>query len=139
MRLSLSRTLSPSTAPYTVRSRRASSAACHDCSEGGLAVAIAEMALGGDLGAIVVLNDMPAQGEPARELAFCESLGRLIIEVAPGNAEAFRAVMEGQTMAQIGEVRGDHSVIFVHDGQPAIRTTLPEIEAAFRGHLVEAA
>lgn len=53
--------------------------AAHDCSEGGLAVALAEMALAGDLG--MVCEEIP----PAvvhREL-FAEAPGRLLLEVAP--------------------------------------------------------
>ena len=49
--------------------------ACHDCSEGGLGVAIAEMAMAGRLGAALF---------PVADLythLFSESLGRLVLEV----------------------------------------------------------
>ena len=55
---------------------------CHDCSEGGMAVALAEMCIGGQLGA-----DISIAGES--NLLFSESLSRFIVEVEPGNAESF--------------------------------------------------
>jgi len=51
-------------------------AACHDCAEGGAAVAIAEMAIGGRLGVhMSTIAD-------ASVVMFGESLGRLVVEVA---------------------------------------------------------
>ena len=113
--------------------------ACHDCSEGGIAAAIAEMSLGGGLGASVVLNDAPGGDLPVDFIAFHETIGRLIIEVSPENSQTFKALFEGHHVAQIGEVRGDDTLVFVHDGRSAITTDLAALEHAFRGHLTEAA
>ena len=61
--------------------------ACHDLSEGGLAVAAAEMAFAGGLGARLQLDAMPASGElgDARRCLFSESNTRFLCEVAPTN------------------------------------------------------
>ncbi len=60
--------------------------ACHDLSEGGLAVAVAEMALAGGLGADVMW--LHTAGGPADDevLLFSESTTRFVVEVAPGQA-----------------------------------------------------
>jgi phosphoribosylformylglycinamidine synthase subunit PurSL len=54
--------------------------AAHDCSEGGLAVAVAEMAIGGRLG--VDLNPYAIHGDLVTAL-FSESVGRIICEIRP--------------------------------------------------------
>jgi phosphoribosylformylglycinamidine synthase len=62
---------------------------CHDLSEGGLAVALAEMAFAGGVGADVTdIRSGPAKTDEA--LLFAESATRFIVEVTPGNQEAFR-------------------------------------------------
>ena len=72
---------------------------CHDLSEGGLAVAIAEMAFAGGVGADV---DKGAGGADAVRL-FAESPTRFLIEVRPQNADQFRRVFDGIPLSAIGK------------------------------------
>jgi phosphoribosylformylglycinamidine synthase len=69
---------------------------CHDLSEGGLAVTLAEMALAGGLGARVSLEDVPYDGDAPTDgvLLFSESPSRFVLEVRPGNLDAFAAVFD---------------------------------------------
>jgi phosphoribosylformylglycinamidine synthase len=76
---------------------------CHDLSEGGLAVAIAEMAFAGGVGADVTGLAAAAPGQPDEVLLFSESTTRFIIEVAPGHAEAVRAGSGGMPLFPIGQ------------------------------------
>ncbi len=112
--------------------------ACHDCSEGGLAVAAAEMALGGGLGLELNLGDVscvPGLNQPDL-IAFSESAGRLLVEVTPADAPAFEALLAGHPCAAIGRVRADEQVRFMSpDGQIVIETDLTAIETVWRGHL----
>ena len=64
-------------------------ASAHDCSEGGLLVAAAEMAFAGRLGLDVNLDGVPREGQLS-DLAACfaESPSRILIEVAPGHFDA---------------------------------------------------
>jgi len=82
--------------------------ACHDLSEGGLAVAAAEMAFAGGLGAQISLVEVPkapdAKNAPAAVLLFSESNTRFLVEVSPEKAEAFEATLADVAHAQIGEV-----------------------------------
>ncbi|HYM31398.1 MAG TPA: phosphoribosylformylglycinamidine synthase subunit PurL [Candidatus Cybelea sp.] len=57
--------------------------ACHDLSDGGLLVAVAEMCLAAKLGAAI---DLP-EGIPPHAAAFGEDQGRYILSVAAGSAE----------------------------------------------------
>ncbi|MCQ3979018.1 MAG: phosphoribosylformylglycinamidine synthase subunit PurL [Anaerolineae bacterium] len=112
--------------------------ACHDCSEGGLAVAAAEMALGGGLGLELNLGDVSRTPglDRADELAFSESLGRFVVEVAPDDAPAFEASLAGLPLAHVGTVRADDRLLFYGpDHQPVIETDLVAIGHAWRGHL----
>ena len=111
--------------------------ACHDCSEGGLAVAAAEMALAGRLGLSMDLDAVPTRGEVARHdaLAFSESLCRFVVEVSPHDAEAFEACMGLHPLARVGEVRYDDQILLSGTGGPLIETTVDAAEQAWRGHL----
>ena len=79
---------------------------CHDLSEGGLAVAAAEMAFAGGCGAQVSLAQVPNDMESATDavLLFSESNTRFLCEVTKENAEAFAAALDDVPCAMIGEV-----------------------------------
>ena len=82
--------------------------ACHDVSEGGLAVALAEMCIAGRLGAHV--DTLPHEN-PATAL-FSESSGRLVVEVRPRSVDAFMKIM-GRAAGRIGEVTDDSMLSIV--------------------------
>jgi phosphoribosylformylglycinamidine synthase len=80
--------------------------AAHDCSEGGLAVALAEMAQAGGCG--MQLSEL---GDLSLEIAlFSESNGRIVVEVAPEHASAFEAAMAALPCAWIGETRAQTGI-----------------------------
>ena len=80
--------------------------ACHDLSEGGLAVAAAEMAFAGRKGLELDLASLPrtaaVDGDAIALLA--ESSARFLVEVAPENARAFEKALAEQPMARLGRV-----------------------------------
>jgi phosphoribosylformylglycinamidine (FGAM) synthase-like enzyme len=88
---------------------------CHDCSEGGAAVAISEMCIGGHIGANIFLAEMP-QTENIRsyELLFSESPSRFIVEVRKENKENFEKIVQGVPYGLIGCVSGDEKLL-IHD------------------------
>lgn len=75
--------------------------ACHDLSEGGLAVAVAEMALAGGLGIHVDLSQI---SDDSLVALFSESNGRWLVEVAPENVAKFEKLLDGCVFARCGEV-----------------------------------
>ena len=112
--------------------------ACHDCSEGGIAVAAAEMSLAGALGLELELAGAPTHGELVGDdaLLFSESLGRLLVEVPPGHQQAFEACLADQPLALVGRVREDQRIcIEGTGGARIIETHVPGVEQAWRGHL----
>jgi phosphoribosylformylglycinamidine synthase len=86
---------------------------CHDVSEGGLAVALAEMCIGGRLGISV---DALPHDNTATAL-FSESTGRLLVEVEPRSVPAFLRVMD-DAARRIGVV--NHSGTLKVPDAPAI-------------------
>ncbi|MFH0755003.1 MAG: phosphoribosylformylglycinamidine synthase subunit PurL [Candidatus Omnitrophota bacterium] len=81
--------------------------AAHDCSEGGLAVALAEMAFAGGLGATAILKSVPFEGVLKRDdmILFSESNSRLLVEVDVRKQKAFEALMGHVPMGMIGRVQ----------------------------------
>ncbi len=68
--------------------------AAHDCSEGGLAVALAEMAQAGQVGIRLIENgDAMASCVMRRLRLFSESNGRIVVEVSEENAPAFETTL----------------------------------------------
>ena len=84
---------------------------CHDLSEGGLAVAAAEMAFSGGLGAKIQLDKLPvsAEGGGLDDLQglFSESNCRYLVEVSQENKDALLALFDGLPAAVVGETCED--------------------------------
>ncbi len=81
-------------------------ASCHDCSDGGLGVALAEVAFSGSLGMEVDLREAPQEGvERDDYLLFSESQSRFVVTVRPEHRGAFEELMEGVPFSRIGVVR----------------------------------
>jgi phosphoribosylformylglycinamidine synthase len=84
----------------------------HDCSEGGLAVAVSEMAFAGGLGAAFLLKSVPYEGHANRDdmVLFSESNSRFVIEVAPESKAAFERVMKDTSCRLVGQVLAEEAV-----------------------------
>ena len=82
--------------------------ACHDVSEGGLAVSLAEMCFAGGLGATIDLTAVPTESDLSdNTILFSESLSRFVVEVKPEDVSNFTAQMADVPLAQVGVVQGD--------------------------------
>ena len=79
---------------------------CHDLSDGGLAVALAEMAMAGGLGAAISLRDVPCEDDAAHDLVllFSESPSRFLLEVPPQHHAALADLMGTLPWGRLGEV-----------------------------------
>jgi phosphoribosylformylglycinamidine synthase len=87
-------------------------AGAHDCSDGGLAVALAEMAIAGDCGFVAACAGDLEELPPAAA-CFSESANRVVFAVAPDRvAEVFaRARDAGVACAELGVAGGDRLVL----------------------------
>jgi phosphoribosylformylglycinamidine synthase II len=112
-------------------------ASCHDCSDGGLGVALAESAFAGGLGFRVELSRVPAQGvERDDHLLFSESQGRFVITVHPPNVREFEQIMAGAPMALVGEVKASQELVMTGlEGREVVRASLAELREAWSSPL----
>jgi phosphoribosylformylglycinamidine synthase II len=103
--------------------------AVHDCSDGGLLVAVAEMALAGKIGAELHAYEGRL---PSHAIWFGEDQGRYVLEVNPNAADDIlaRAKAAGLSARVIGKVGGNAVSI---KGEPAL--ALGELAAAHEGWL----
>jgi phosphoribosylformylglycinamidine synthase II len=107
--------------------------ACHDLSEGGLAVAAAEMALAGGYGAELDLRKVPAEAVMRDDFAlFSESNSRFLVEVAEKDRENFEALMKGKC-AEIGRVsKSPRLVIRGLKGAIAVDASVADLRASWK-------
>ncbi|MHC4158963.1 MAG: phosphoribosylformylglycinamidine synthase subunit PurL, partial [Planctomycetota bacterium] len=111
---------------------------CHDCSEGGLAVALAEMAFAGGLGIEADLRGLPRSEDCIRTDAqlFSESNCRYIVEIDPEKFDAFAKMMLNLPFGQIGKVtRETMLVIKAQDGQKIIESDIDALKQAWQKQL----
>ncbi len=87
-------------------------ASCHDCSEGGLGVALAEKAFSGGYGLEVNLSQVITKDTSCdAEILFSESPSRFVVTIDPRFKEAFEAALNSSLCAQIGIVRDARQLI----------------------------
>ncbi|NUO08403.1 MAG: phosphoribosylformylglycinamidine synthase subunit PurL [Candidatus Brocadia sp.] len=79
---------------------------CHDCSEGGLVVAAAEMAFAGGYGMTLNLSTVVTEGSINRNdtILFSESNSRFIVEVRPEHQKQFEKLVKDIPCGLLGEV-----------------------------------
>ena len=102
---------------------------CHDLSEGGLAVAAAEMGIEIDLPLMVDQTGI----DDSAVLLFSESQTRFLVEVAPEDSEKFEACFVDLPCLPIGEVAAHDRVKFFTDiGEAIVDASLAELKSAWQ-------
>ncbi len=113
-------------------------AAAHDCSDGGLAVALAEMAFSGDLGVTVFLKEVPFQGRSARNdtLLFSESNSRFVVEVKREHQKEFEKLCKNLPCGLIGCV-DERNLFTVYglDGKVCIQEKIEAFKTSWKRRL----
>jgi phosphoribosylformylglycinamidine (FGAM) synthase-like enzyme len=80
-------------------------ASCHDCSDGGLGVALAETAFAGGLGLFINLALVPSEGIDRNDtLLFSESQSRFVVTISPEAKGPFEDIMTDVVIGQVGVV-----------------------------------
>ena len=124
--------------------RRGLVRACHDLSEGGLAVAAAEMAFAGGQGAEIDLRLAPRdasiapQSPDAEEaLLFSESASRFLVEVTPESAAALESVLQAARVpfGRIGQVTSSRRFVVSGERGRLIDLPLADLKEAWQAPL----
>ena len=80
-------------------------ASCHDLSDGGLGVAVAETAFAGGFGVAIDLRRARCQGHLSDvEILYSESQSRLLVTVVADKTEEFEKLFASQDVSLLGEV-----------------------------------
>jgi phosphoribosylformylglycinamidine (FGAM) synthase-like enzyme len=120
---------------------------CHDLSEGGLAIAAAEMSLAGLLGMTIDLKQTPHEATILAEstkspddfntiLLFSESASRFLVEILPEHQQAFETYMRTNGVydfACIGVVNNTERFVIQNSNQLLIDLPVNELQAAWQG------
>ena len=110
--------------------------ACHDCSEGGIGVAVAEMAFAGGLGAEIKIKSVPVRRKKLDRddfILFSESNSRFIVEVAPENKDKFEKTLKGVNFANIGTTNDtDKLEIFGSNRKKGVSESINDLKEAWQ-------
>jgi phosphoribosylformylglycinamidine synthase len=105
---------------------------CHDLSEGGLAVALAEMAFSGGFGADITRLPGQATEDDVVRL-FAESNSRFILEVVPEKTAAVERLFQDLPLFRIGTTCQEPRLqIGSKPGQPLISLSLTQLKEAWQ-------
>ncbi|HDN97853.1 MAG TPA: phosphoribosylformylglycinamidine synthase subunit PurL [bacterium] len=77
---------------------------CHDCSEGGISVALSEMVIGGGTGVDADIEKIICEDGKIETKLFSETQGRFLIEVDEKYERDFERLMENTEFSKIGKV-----------------------------------
>jgi phosphoribosylformylglycinamidine synthase len=108
----------------------------HDCSEGGLAVAAAEMAIAGKLGVRIDLESTlvsdDLRGARPERVMFSESQSRILLEVPADKIADLKACMKDAPFSIVGEVTGDADVRFARGESRLATVSIAALERAWK-------
>ncbi|MDQ7778379.1 MAG: phosphoribosylformylglycinamidine synthase subunit PurL [Planctomycetota bacterium] len=108
---------------------------CHDLSEGGLAVAAAEMAFAGGVGVEICLASVLREKDAADDgvILFSESNSRFLVEVEERRAASFEKAMAGCAFARVGSTKAGGTVKFIGlGGGTVVEDSVSALKAAWQ-------
>lgn len=108
--------------------------ACHDLSEGGLAVSAAEMAFAGGYGIEIDLKKVPTETQERDDfILFSESNSRFLVEVSSKAKDDFERQMKGTVYAEIGKVtKTPRLCISTTNGKVIVDASLKNLQTSWK-------
>ncbi|HEY9162269.1 MAG TPA: AIR synthase-related protein [Desulfomonilia bacterium] len=104
----------------------------HDCSDGGLAVALAEKAFAGGLGIEADISGIKTEGILTdTQILYSETASRIIITVSPENSESVEAAF-GDDISRIGRVTSDKRLKIKGSGGIIVDSDIDVLKAAWK-------
>jgi len=107
---------------------------CHDCSDGGLGIALTESAFAGGLGMDIDLRKVPQyKVHRSDQLLFSESQSRFVVTVSREKSKKFEAVMKGNIFSRVGVVRKDERFLVTDlQGKVVIDVSIVELKESWQ-------
>ncbi|MBF0279570.1 MAG: phosphoribosylformylglycinamidine synthase subunit PurS [SAR324 cluster bacterium] len=109
---------------------------CHDCSDGGLAVALAESAFAGGYG--MELDVAELFGKSAiriDKLLFSESQSRFVVTVSSQNSEKFENLFTGNACYYLGDVVENPQLMIKRNGESIVNETIWDLKESWQSTL----
>jgi len=114
--------------------------AMHDCSEGGIGVAAAEMAFSGGLGMELFLSEVPYEVQSSKfkvqrndSILFSESNSRFVVEIEKKKQKAFEKILKDIPFGLIGCVSPKKEFkVYGLDGKVCINAESAELKEAWQ-------
>jgi phosphoribosylformylglycinamidine synthase len=109
---------------------------CHDCSDGGLGISLAEVAFSGDLGMVIDLGAVIVEDvERLDTLLFSESQSRFVVTVGKEYQQSFEDTMRGTGYAVIGEVIKKPVLTLEYSGKIVVNDSLDSLKDSWKSPL----
>jgi phosphoribosylformylglycinamidine synthase len=109
---------------------------CHDCSEGGIGVSLAEMAFSGGFGIEVWLGEVNVAADLQNrvdKILFSESNTRFIVEVRKRDKKKFESIMKGISIGSIGCVSNKKDFkVYGLDNKKVIDVSIDKLKDAWQ-------
>ena len=121
----------------TAAMRRGLVASAHDCSDGGLASALAESCFGVNAGATVDIGALRGHDDELDSWGalFSESLGRILVSVKQEDMDSFEEAMQDTACTHIGTVSNSDDLIIDDAGIRILEYPLSKLLSAWKGTL----
>ena len=109
----------------------------HDCSDAGLAAAVAECCFGCDSGADLDISELFNSDVNLDNWGalFGESLGRILVSIKPENSQIFEKFMEEHECNYLGKVSSDDNIRITRSNMPILSASMSELRNSWKGTL----
>ncbi len=107
-------------------------ASAQSVGRGGLAVALAKTAMGGQLGMDISLDELTGCTTRNDLALYSESQGRIVVTVAPQDQQHFEQQLQGQAFTQLGVVRADSAFMIHSQNRSVVDTTVDTLLSSYR-------
>ena len=104
-------------------------------SKGGLATALTNSSMAGDLGVDALIDPIDEELERADKIFFSETPGRFVVSVHPSKKHEFESEMKGYYFKEIGKVRGDDEFNIEYKGKPVVKTNVGILREKNKGEI----
>ncbi len=106
---------------------------CHDCSDGGLGISLAEVAFSGDLGMVIDLGAVIAEDVDRLDtLLFSESQSRFVVTIRKEHQQSFENTMGDTGCAMVGEVIRKPALTLEYSGEIVVNEDLSSLKDAWK-------
>ena len=107
---------------------------CHAVSRGGLAAHLAMVAMSGELGVEIHLQNVPAEpGLTRTQVLYSESCGRFVLTVAPEKQAMLEKMFDGMPLMHVGRVtNSSNMVIYGHGKKPILEENINALKDSWK-------